>query len=157
MPKSIWLNSCYFLQLIIFTIKEINVISYTPLHRDISKVGKMLTISKIIVSNMQWKSQIPFKRMYCPSSRTSLKWWEWKFIRIPEQFISYYHLSVCTEGINQIEMNLRCAQIQFHFIDQFSSGSERRGNMCSLLGTKRSYVFTGWQILVYIQDIPKLW
>lgn len=29
--------------------------------------------------------------------------------------------------------------------------------MCSLLGTKRSYVSIGWQILVYIQDIHKLW
>lgn len=64
---------------------------------------------------------------------------------------------MCTEGINQIGMDLRGAQTQFHFIDQFSFfiGSERRDNICSMLETKRSYnIFIGWQILIYSQDVP---
>lgn len=114
-------------------IKEINVISsYIALHGGITKVGKMLTNPKIIVSNKQWKSRMPFQRMYCASSRASLKWWEWRFIRISEQCVPYYlPYSSVYRGINQIGMNLRCAQNQFHFIDQFFTGSERRSNMWS--------------------------
>ena len=81
-----------------------------------------------------------------------------KFIRIPEQFISCYHIPVCTEGINQMEMDLSGAKIQFHFIDQFSFFiGIKKGNMSSLLGTKKYYdIFIGWKILISIQGIPKL-
>lgn len=72
-----------------------------------------------------------------------------KFIRIPEQFISCYHIPVCTEGINQMEMDLRGAKTQFHFIDQFSFFiGIKKGNMSSLLGTEKSYdIFIVWKFL----------
>lgn len=50
---------------------------------------------------------------------------------------------MCREGINQIGKDLSGAQIQFHFIDQFSffTGSERRGNVCSLLKQRGLIIF----------------
>lgn len=56
-------------------------------------------------------------------------------------------------------MDLRGAKIQFHFIDQFSLFIviKKKGSMCSMLGTKKSYdIFIGWKLLISIQGIPKL-
>lgn len=135
-----------------FCNQNINIISYTALQRGITEVVKMLTNPRIILFSMQWKIRVRRPLRECIIREVGLvKWWEGKFIRIPEQFISYSHIPECTECINQIGMDLRGAQIQFRFIDQFSVfiGSERRGEMCFLLEIKSSYnLFTGWQILI---------